>query len=92
MASRIYVLHVITCYDARVKSQNLTLKLPAETIRQAKIVAAARSASISALVAAKIEELVGEDAEYRAARRRALEWLSQGWHLGGKLTAERADS
>ena len=64
-----------------MKSQNITLKLPAETIRQAKIVAAARSASISALVAAKIEELVGEDAKYRAARRRALEWLSQGWHL-----------
>jgi hypothetical protein len=63
--------------------QNLTLKLQAETIRKAKIVAAERNASISALVAAKIEELVGEDAKYRAARRRALQWLSQGWHLGG---------
>jgi hypothetical protein len=71
-----------------VKSQNITLKLPAETIRQAKIVAAGRSASISALVAAKIEELVGEDAKYRAARRRALEWLSQGWRLGGKLRVD----
>ena len=73
---------------ASVKSQNITLKLPAETIRQAKIVAAARGASISAVVTAKIEELVGEDAKYRAARRRALEWLSQGWHLGDKLRAE----
>ena len=43
------------------------------------------AASISALVAGKIEELVGEDAKYRAARRRALEWLSQGWHLGAIL-------
>jgi hypothetical protein len=76
------VLHVFTCYTAAVKTQNITLKLPAETIRKAKIVAAGRSASISALVAAKIEELVGEDAKYRAARRRALEWLAQGWHLG----------
>jgi hypothetical protein len=64
-------------------TQNLTLKLPVSTIRKAKVVAAGRGASISALIAAKIEELVGDDARYQAARRRALEWLSQGWHLGG---------
>jgi diphthamide biosynthesis methyltransferase len=62
--------------------QNLTLKLPVETVRKAKIVAAERGTSISALVTEKIDELVGEDAEYQAARRRALEWLKQGWHLG----------
>jgi hypothetical protein len=65
-----------------VNAQNLTLKLPAETIRQAKVIAAQRGTSISALVTAKIQELVGEDAEYKAARRRALEWLTHGWHLG----------
>jgi len=64
-----------------VDSQNLTLKLPASTIRKAKIVASGRGRSISALVAEKIEELVGEDASYSAARRRALEWLAQGWHI-----------
>ncbi len=62
--------------------QNLTLKLPVETVRKAKIVAAERGTSISALITEKIDELVGEDAEYQAARRRALEWLKQGWHLG----------
>jgi hypothetical protein len=66
-----------------VANQNLTLKLPVETIRKVKIVAAERGKSISALVVEKIEELVGEDAEYQAARRRALEWLKQDWHLGG---------
>ena len=65
-------------------TQNLTLKLQAETIRKAKVVAAQRGTSISALVTEKIDELVGEDAEYQAARRRALEWLKQGWHLGGR--------
>ena len=65
-------------------NQNLTLKLPIDTIRKAKVVAAERGTSISALVAAKIEELVGEDAEYQAAKRRALDWLKQGWHLGGQ--------
>ena len=66
-----------------VDRQNLTLKLPVATIRKAKIVAAGRAMSISALVTEKIEELVGEDARYQAGRRRALEWLEQGWRLGG---------
>ena len=65
-----------------VGTQNLTLKLPVETVRKAKVVAAERGTSISALVAEKIDELVGEDAEYQAAKRRAFEWLKQGWHLG----------
>jgi hypothetical protein len=67
-----------------VTTQNLTLKLPVETIRKAKVVAAERGTSISALIAEKIAELVGEDAEYEAAKRRALEWLKQGWHLGNR--------
>lgn len=65
-----------------VATQNLTLKLPVETVRKAKVVAAERGTSISALVAEKIDELVGEDAAYQVAKRRALEWLKQGWHLG----------
>ena len=70
--------------SATVATQNLTLKLPAETIRKAKVVAAERGTSISALVTEKFEELVGEDAEYQTAKRRAFEWLKQGWHLGGR--------
>jgi hypothetical protein len=76
------VQHVFTCYTSGVKTQNLTLKLPIETVRHAKMVAASRGTSISALVISKVEELVGEDARYQAARRRALAWLDQGWHLG----------
>ncbi len=79
--------HVFTCYTSGVKSQNLTLKLPVDTVRRVKVIAAERGASISGLLAEKLEELVGEDAEYQAARRRALEWLAQGWHLGGRPPA-----
>jgi len=78
------VLHVFTCYHfAAMETQNITLKLPAETIRRAKVVAAGRGTSISALVTEKIEEIVGEDAVYQTAQRRAFEWLTHGWHLGG---------
>ena len=66
-----------------MSTQNLTLKLSSETVRRAKVVAAERGTSISALVARKIEEIAGEDAVYHTAKRRAFEWLSHGWHLGG---------
>ena len=75
---------MFTCYKYAVIAQNLTIKLPVDTIRQAKIIAAERGTSISALVAEKIEEAIGEDAKYQAARRRAVQWLEQGWHLGGR--------
>ena len=65
-----------------MKTQNVTLKLPTDTLRKAKVVAAERGTSLSALLTGKIEELVGEDEEYQAARRRALAWLAQGWRLG----------
>jgi len=70
-----------------VKSQNLTLKLRTDTVRRIKIIAAERGTSISGLLTTKLEELVGEDAAYQSARRRALEWLAQGWHLGGRPPA-----
>jgi hypothetical protein len=65
-----------------VKSQNITLKISADLVRKAKIVAAERGTSISALLAQRVEDLVGEDAEYEAARRQALQRLDRGWHLG----------
>ena len=72
-----------------MKSQNVTLRLSSDTIRRIKVVAAERGSSISSLLTAKLEELVGEDAEYQAARRRAMEWLAQGWHLGGRPPSPR---
>ena len=65
-------------------TRNITLKLPTETLRKAKIVAAERGTSISALLAEKIEELAGEDEQYEAARRHALRWLDRGWKMGGR--------
>ena len=70
-----------------MKTQNLTLKLPAETIRLAKVLAAERGTSISALLTKQVETLIGQDAEYRSAQRRASEWLAHGWHLGGRPPA-----
>jgi predicted transcriptional regulator len=63
--------------------QNLTVQLDRETVRNARILAARRRTSISAMVAAQIQESVQAEDAYEAARRSALEWLGRGFHLGG---------
>lgn len=63
--------------------QNLTVQLEIGTIRKAKVLAAKRGTSVSALVAAQIEHSVAAEDAYEAARRNALELLEQGFHLGG---------
>jgi hypothetical protein len=69
--------------------QNLTVSLPQQTIRKAKILAARRGSSISGLLAEQIEILVGEEETYERAERQATALLDQGFHLGGVIRASR---
>jgi hypothetical protein len=69
--------------------QNITLRLDRQTLRKAKVLAARRNTSISGLLAAQIETLVGEEDAYEQAHRRALALLEQGFHLGGEITSTR---
>jgi hypothetical protein len=69
--------------------QNITLRLDPRTLRKAKVLAARRNTSISGLLAEQIETLVGEDAAYEQAQRRALALLDRGFHLGGKIESTR---
>ena len=64
--------------------QNLTVQLDRDTVRKAKILAARRGTSVSALVAPQIKESVQAEDAYEAARRSALDLLEQGFHLGGR--------
>ena len=69
--------------------QNVTISLRPETVRTAKILAARRSTSISALVAEQIELLAGAEEAWERAERSALALLEQGFPLGGRITATR---
>ena len=69
--------------------QNLTVSLPQQTIRKAKILAARRGSSISGLLAEQIEILVGEEEAYELAQRQATALLDQGFHLGGVIRSTR---
>jgi hypothetical protein len=71
------------------QKQNVTVSLSPETIRKARILAARRSTSISALLAEQLEALTGEDEAYERAHRSALSLLEKGFHLGGVITASR---
>jgi hypothetical protein len=55
---------------------DLTLHLEAETVLRAKVLAARRDTSVSALVARTLDRMVEDDERYEAARQRALELMA----------------
>ncbi len=60
---------------------NVTLKIEAELLREARVLAAEEGTSISALLAARLEQAVRERKGYQQARRRALARLRRGFDL-----------
>jgi len=62
----------------------LTLQLDTEVIRRARIVAAKRGTSISALAATQLTELVNEDERAEQARERAEAILRKPVPRGGR--------
>jgi hypothetical protein len=60
---------------------NITLKIDSELLREARILAATEGSSISALLAARLEEVVRERKGYEKARRSALARLKAGFDL-----------
>jgi hypothetical protein len=60
---------------------NITLKLDAALIREARILAAEEGTSISALLATRLEQIVNERKVYARARKRALARLREGMDL-----------
>ena len=73
------------------KKQNLTISVTPETIRKAKILAARRSSSISALLAEQLETLIGKEEAYERAQRSALALLDRGFDSGGSRPASREE-
>ena len=61
---------------------NITLKLDSEVLREARIMAAEEGSSISALLAAKLQEMILERRGYARAKRRAVARLRKGADLG----------
>jgi hypothetical protein len=68
---------------------DLTVSLSIQTIQKAKLLAAKRSTSISALIAEQVESLVGADEAYERAAASAIARMERGFHLGGGKLVSR---
>jgi hypothetical protein len=72
---------LITCARKITMKTNVTLKLDADLLREARVVAAEEGRSISALLTDRLEALVRERKAFDKARRRALARLRDGLDL-----------
>jgi hypothetical protein len=76
---------------------NLTVQLDSDVVRRARVLAAKRGTSVSALVARELDALVDRDERYESARDRAVQLLGAAKDRGGRrwsredLYAERTD-
>jgi len=76
---------------------NLTLQLDAEVIRRARVVAAKRGTSVSALVARELIQLAEREERYELARQRVEALMAGSKPRGGRrwkrddIYAERLD-
>jgi hypothetical protein len=76
-----------------LETQNVTLSIPKEILRKAKILAVQRNASLSSLLCQALEDLVAKDEGYELARQRSLASLERGSDLGtgGQIGWKRED-
>jgi hypothetical protein len=70
---------------------NVTLKIEADLLREARVLAAEDGSSISALLANRLEEAVRERKGYDQARRSAVARLRTGYDLQWTPTRSRGD-
>lgn len=70
---------------------NVTLKIDADLLREARILAAEEGTSMSAMLAGRLEQTVRERRGYQQAKQRALSRLRRGWDLGWKRPRSRDD-
>jgi hypothetical protein len=75
------------------KTQNITLSIPKDILRKAKILAVEKNTSLSNLLTQSLVDLVTHHEGYEQARRRNLALLQAGMNLGthGNLTWKRAE-
>lgn len=65
-----------------MEKQNVTLSLPKETLRKAKIAAIEQNSSLSALLTQALEDIVDRADRYELAKERQRALMRQGFNLG----------
>jgi hypothetical protein len=70
---------------------NITLRVESDLIQEAKVLAARRGTSVSAMLSKQLEEMVRDEKAYETARRNALRRLEGGWDLGWTPVRDRQE-
>ncbi|MFG1794487.1 DUF6364 family protein [Nocardia sp. NPDC049149] len=70
--------------------RNITIQLDEDVITDAKVIAAKRGTSVSALIAQQLVELSYDDMRYERAKRLALQLMAEAEPHGGRRWS-RAD-
>ena len=65
-----------------VRNRNITLSLPATTLKRVRHIAVERETSVSGLLAETLENLVKEADRYERSRQEHLALLEEGFDLG----------
>jgi hypothetical protein len=74
-------------------TQNVTLAIPKDVLRKAKMLALEKNTSLSRLLTQTLVELVSNKEGYEQARQSSLEMMRKGFNLGtqGVITWKRED-
>ncbi len=64
------------------ETQNVTLSLPKDLLRQAKIIAIEENTSLSQLLKTALTEIVSKADRYKIAQAQHLDWLREAADLG----------
>ena len=75
------------------ETRNITLAIPRDVLRKAKMIAVRRDTSVSGLLTSYLREVVDEDDEYGRAMKRQLRTMKRARKLGltGRPTWTRDD-
>ena len=76
-----------------METEDVTLAIPQDILRKAKLIAVERNLSLSGLLSETLAEIVARDDAYERARRRHLAWLDHAADLGtgGQVMWTRSD-
>jgi plasmid stability protein len=63
-------------------TRNITIAIDEDVLQAARVAAARRGVSVSALLREQLVRIAKGDEQYESARRAALDWMERGASLG----------
>lgn len=71
-----------TLIYVKEETRNITLAIPRDVLRKAKLIAVRRDTSVSGLLTSYLREVVDEDEEYARAMKRQIKAMKKAKRLG----------